>query len=433
MPLPASLPTARGSLRLGLAVLALFLAGMVAAAGWVRVDGAIILQGRFEPGTAPVAVQAPEPAVIASMQVDRGDVVRQGDLLVEFVDRELQVERETVLRERFDIALRRAMFTAERDGRRDLAPQCCRAEGFLDTVWAQSRIAETRELHALRLAGYEADRDVLGVRAQEAVLRRQRLLAEGDVLRRRSALIEREARALGQLDAAGLALAARRGAMEREALEIEAALARNAAEVAAADLAESAALQEATALSAARRRTAAEALADLSHAIEAADARLEILDLRLARTRVLAPVDGTVADPPPDPGAVVAAGQVLFRLVPDAAALRVVAPLDPRNMDDVWIGQGTRLRLTALPGTTMPELPGVVSGISPLPRRDQGKPAVYYEVFIAPDAAALARLPAPGLSPEMPVEVFLTTGARTPLSLLSRALSDYFARALRAG
>ena len=64
MALPASIPTARGSLRLGLAVLALFLAGMVAAAGWVRVDGAIILQGRFEPGTAPVVVQAPEPAVI---------------------------------------------------------------------------------------------------------------------------------------------------------------------------------------------------------------------------------------------------------------------------------------------------------------------------------------------------------------------------------
>jgi hypothetical protein len=33
----------------------------------------------------------------------------------------------------------------------------------------------------------------------------------------------------------------------------------------------------------------------------------------------------------------------------------------------------------------------------------------------------------------MPAEVFLLTTPRTPLSFLARALSDYFARALRAG
>ena len=76
--------------------------------------------------------------------------------------------------------------------------------------------------------------------------------------------------------------------MEREALEIEAALARNAAEVAAADLAESAALQEAAALSAARRRTAAEALADLLQADTEVQRRLAVGNSTGAQSRLYA-------------------------------------------------------------------------------------------------------------------------------------------------
>ncbi|MCT8330552.1 HlyD family secretion protein [Albidovulum sediminis] len=423
----------RGSILLGLVPLAVFAVAMAYVSAQVSIDGAIVLRGTVESAAPPVPVQSAEPGVLARAAVTAGQTVRRGDKIAELDASALVSEHEAVLREGFENALRRDLFLAERDDRPALSVTCCTASAFFDPPWAAERIAATIALFAARQASHRAEVDTALLRAREAAARGAGLSAENSALQRRAALVAADQAALDRLQAAGLALSARLGASAREALDTAAAMERNAAAIEASRLVEEIAEQEAEARSALRRRGAEEALAELSRAAVEIEVRRATVEARLGRMHILAPVDGTVADLPPDTGAVVGAGQVIVRIAPAGTGLRVVARLDPRDLDAAHPGQPARLRLTAFPGTTTPDVPATVTALSVLPGHDDRSGALYYEVFLAPDPAALASLPEPGLLPAMPAEVFLITTPRTPLSFVGRALSDYFARALRPG
>ena len=49
------------------------------------------------------------------------------------------------------------------------------------------------------------------------------------------------------------------------------------------------------------------------------------------------------------------------------------------------------------------------------------------------DESELAKLEQKALVPGMPVDVFLRTGDRSPLSYFAKPFTDYFAKALREG
>jgi len=55
----------------------------------------------------------------------------------------------------------------------------------------------------------------------------------------------------------------------------------------------------------------------------------------------------------------------------------------------------------------------------------------YYQAILTPDAEALSALPDLTLLPGMPVEAFLKTEERTPLSYLTKPFTVYFQRAFR--
>ena len=65
--------------------------------------------------------------------------------------------------------------------------------------------------------------------------------------------------------------------------------------------------------------------------------------------------------------------------------------------------------------------------------RDEATGRTYYEAVVIPDAAALAEFPGLTLLPGMPVETYLRTRDRTPLSYLTQPMTVYFNRAFREG
>ena len=62
---------------------------------------------------------------------------------------------------------------------------------------------------------------------------------------------------------------------------------------------------------------------------------------------------------------------------------------------------------------------------------DEATGLTYYQAVVVPDEASLAGMPELALRPGMPVETFLRTQDRTPLSYLTRPLTVYFQRAFR--
>ena len=91
------------------------------------------------------------------------------------------------------------------------------------------------------------------------------------------------------------------------------------------------------------------------------------------------------------------------------------------------------MRFTAFNQRLTPEVLGRVTAISADVFQDEATGLNYYSVDLIPLTEELPKIETQDLLPGMPVEAYLRTDERTPLSYLTKPLTDYFGRALREG
>jgi RND family efflux transporter MFP subunit len=122
-------------------------------------------------------------------------------------------------------------------------------------------------------------------------------------------------------------------------------------------------------LAVAKRDAAAAQIA--SAQIDQARAQIALLDDQLSRTRLLAPLDGSVVtgDLSQSLGAPVERGQVLFEVAP-LADYRLVIQVDERDIADVAVGQRGEILLTAWPSDSVPF---TVETITPVSTAREGR------------------------------------------------------------
>jgi HlyD family secretion protein len=152
----------------------------------------------------------------------------------------------------------------------------------------------------------------------------------------------------------------------------------------------------------------------------------------LKRTDIRAPQDGIVHELSVHAvGGVISPGEQIMLVVPNHDALMVEAKVDPRDINNVAVGQRTILRFPAFDVRTTPEIDGTVTIVSADTTQDQKSGASYYEVRIYPSPDEIARLGKNKLVPGMPVESFIETTPRTALSYFVKPLWDQIVRAFR--
>jgi HlyD family secretion protein len=101
-------------------------------------------------------------------------------------------------------------------------------------------------------------------------------------------------------------------------------------------------------------------------------------------------------------------------------------------VDEISVGQEVNLRLTSLDQRTTPELKGQVIVISADALDDANTGASYFRAEITLSPGEIERLPEnTQLLPGMPVDAFIKTGDRSPLTYLLKPVMDYFARSWR--
>jgi HlyD family secretion protein len=130
-------------------------------------------------------------------------------------------------------------------------------------------------------------------------------------------------------------------------------------------------------------------------------------------------------------GGVVAAGESIMLIVPDADSLTVEVKIAPQDIDQLYLGQVATLRFTAFNVRTTPEIEGKLSLISADITQDQKTGISYYLARITPNPSELAQLGDVKLIPGMPVVAFIKTGARTMLSYLTKPLRDQAEKAFK--
>lgn len=420
----------RATLLSGMLAMGLAFGGIALWAGLVPIRTAIIVPAVVADPGAPVLVQHVQGGRLLQVYVREGQAVAAGAALALLDTTELQAERRAIWRQRHEIALRRMVLSALRDGRTGLDAASCPPGGGAgagrDGARCRAALSLFRALNAAqqaRLDRVEADRLL-------AAARMDGLVAEQAAATARMTIAAEEWARLEPLASSGQMPMSRLTAVSRDLAETR---------LAVAGLATAQAEARATlaALQRSRAQTLAEALADAETdlaKIEAEDldlaSRLGLLERRIAAARLIAPVAGRLAGALPNPGQVLAPGEAAFTIIADAGMLRFQARVEPGQMPRVRVGQQVRLKLAALNGASAPELIASVEDWSPTALRDDRTGQAYYEVTMR--ATHPIRAPA-ALFPAMPAEAFLLGEPRTPLAYLGQALADYFARALREG
>ncbi|KZY30859.1 RTX toxin [Roseovarius sp. HI0049] len=417
----------------GLVGLFLLVGGFGTWAGVTTISGAIIAPGRIEVDQNRQVVQHPDGGVVAAIEVDEGDRVKAGDVLIRLDETALASKLAITENELFEIMARRGRLEAERDESGEitfdplLVEVAAERKDVLGLMQGQTRLMEARsesiaqEIDQLEKRRGQIANQIEGITAQETALQRQLELIESE-LKDQQSLLDR-----------GLAQATRVLALQREQARLSGQVGELAASKAQAAGRITEIEVEILRLGSRRREEAITNLRDIQYR------ELELLEERRALTEQLdrldirAPVDGVVY------GltvfalrAVVRPADPLLYIVPQDRPLIINAEVDPIHIDKLYLDQDVVLRFPALDQRTTPELTGTVMQISADAFQEQETRRSFYRAEIALSEGEQAKLPeGVTLIPGMPVEAYIRTADRTPIAYLVKPLSDYFNKAFR--
>lgn len=424
--------SARMPIAVGFAAIFAMLGGIGAWSVGTQIAGAVVAPGTVEVQSERQVIQHPDGGVVGEIRARDGDSVEAGDVLLQLDGTFLRSELAIVESQLAEIFARNARLEAERDDVE--SPDFSTPPAFetvsdaalADLIEGQRSLFDARrtslaqERRQLAEQQVQIERQIEGMEAQLAALTRQRTLISDEIVDVQS-LFDR-----------GLVQGPRLSELQREDARLQGELGNLTAMVAEAETRISSLAIESLRLADRRREQAITELRDLGYSrIELQERRLSLLE-QIARLDVRAPVSGVIfASTVVAEQSVVQAAEPMMYIVPGDQPLQVSVRIDPIDVDQVYPGQDVALMFTTFNRRTTPEIPGTVLRVAADAQTDEATGLTYYQAVIRPDEASLAEMPDLALRPGMPVETFMKTDERTPLSYLTLPLTVYFQRAFR--
>ena len=421
-----------GPVWMGVLGILLLIGGFGIWAATSQIAGAVVASGQIEVEHHRQIVQHPDGGVVAEILTSDGQQVEAGQVLIRLDGALLKTELAIVEGQYFELLARRGRLEAERADAHEITfpeplTQAATVHPALRDVMAGQQSlflarSETlsKSLDQLSRQSEQIDAEMTGIDAQTVALGQQRALLEKELTDQRSLL------------AKGLAQAPRVLSLEREAARLDGQLGETTASHARAGTRKSEIDIARLRLTAQRREDAETELREMGHReLELAERRRALSD-QISRLDIRAPVSGLVHQMQvTTPRSVIRPADAILYIVPQDRPLVIAARISPINIDEVSAGQLVRLRFAAFSARSTPEIEGHVTRISADALMDEATRATYYRAEIAIAPGETERLGGLALIPGMPVEVFIQTGERSPLTYLFKPLTDYFTRAFR--
>ena len=427
----------RGEILIGAVVAAAFFVGLCGWAAFAPMDAATYAAGVVTVSGHRQTIQSRDGGAVTRLLVKDGDRVQAGQVLIEFGADEARADERAMTARVIGLQAQLARLSGQQQGLA-VIPRPVAFDGLSaeDQVIADQAMAlETRALHA----AYGADaahRDLLRQHAAEADQQIIGYQHQLDANAREHALNDEELKGTQALAARGFAPQTRVRALERSAAGLEGDAGAQAAEIARLrTVAGESHLELMQAESERIQQTDDEirrAEADLQTALPQLSSARE----HLARTEVTAPVSGSVVSLAANTvGGVVAPGQKLMEIVPDRLPLVVEAQVNPRDINDLHVGQATQVRFTSLHSRQTPTLRGVLTRVSADSVIEERTGRAYYTADVTVGRAELARLADAGedstLRPGMPADVIVPLRKRTALQYWIEPLTQTLWRSFR--
>lgn len=416
---------------MGFAVVLLLGGGVGGWAATTQLASAVIAHGSVVVDSHIKKVQHPTGGVVGEVRVRDGDHVHAGDVLVRLDDTITRANLGIVSKGLNELLARRARLESERDGVESVKFPDALLQHADDPEVART-IAGESKLFDLRRSARLGKKAQLSQRVDQFTQQIGGFTAQADAKARETDLINRELEGVRELWKLKLTPLTRLSALEREAARLEGERGQLISSIAEANGRISETKLQIIQIDQDLASDVAKELRETDSKIDEYVERKVAAEDQLKRIDIRAPQDGTVFESTAHTvGGVIAPGDTIMQIVPEADNLAVEAKIRPQDIDQVHIDQAAILRFTAFNQRTTPEISGAVKQISADTTTDQDTGQTSYITRIALPSDQLSVLGEMKIIPGMPVDVFIQTGERDVLSYLIKPLRDQLARAFK--
>lgn len=414
-----------------IASLALLVIGFV----WMQstmIAGAVIASGQAVVSGKPKIVQSLDGGVVAEIFVEDGDVVRAGDVLLR-LDSTLLLINQDIYRNRLaEVIARESRLQAEYLGEDSITPQ---------PLPPQLAGIEVEQHYVGQQAVFQARRDVLeGLEEQlgERILQfgNQTDGVEGQIsaVREQLKYVEQELEGLQELNREGLARESQVLELQRTQSGLLGQLSQLQSEL--ARIKNSIRDTELEILQSERtfKEQVVTELREVTASREELVLELTTVEKQLERIDIMAPTEGIIHEMQVfTVGGVVPPEATIVQIIPQSEGVEFELRIDPKAIDQIFVGQKAKVSFPAFDMRTIPEIFGTLAEVPPSSVTDPTTGQSYYRVGLSVPPEGLALLGNVDLIPGMPIEAFLETGERSVLSYLTKPLMDQLSRAFREG
>lgn len=399
---------------------------------YAPLEGAVVAPGIVVVESNLRKVQHPTGGVVGALYVREGQLVEAGEVMVRLDDTTTRANLGIVLNEQTALKARLARLQAERDG--DAEPVF--PDDLLERVGSEPAVAQVldgeRTLFKARAGSKSGQKQQLGKRITQLGDEITGLNEQMEALTKQLVVARDELSVLSGLYEQGLTQKPRITALQREILgkdgsvgELKARVAQSLGKIAETELQILQLDRELANEVAKEIREVETKLAELGERKTAAEDQLKRIEIR-------APISGMVHQLNVHTvGGVITASEPIMLVVPAIDTLVVEARINPADIDQLQLGQETRIRFSAFNQRTTPEVTGVVFRIAGDLIKEQQTGLAFYSAGIRVDPGELDKLKHLKLLPGMPAEAYIRTGERTLGNYLLKPLLDQMQRALR--
>lgn len=404
--------------------------------GWAatyQLSGAVVGQGVVVVDSSVKKVQHPTGGIVGELRVREGDEVKAGDILVRLDETQTLANATIVTQSVDELRARQARLEAERDNADQIVFPKSLLERSNDTSSEAARsIVAERTLFDLRKQARAGQKAQLTERGAQLLEEIKGYAGQVEAKLKEVDLIHQELDGVRTLWQKNLIPITRLTSLERDSARLEGersqlagAIAQSKGKIAEIQLQIIQVDQDL------RSEVGKDLIETRSKLSELSERKTAAVD-QLNRIDIRAPQSGRVHELSVHTvGGVIAPGEQIMLIVPDADALAIEVKIAPHDITQVYLGQTATVRFSSFDQKTTPEVEGTVSLVSPDLTQDQRTGVSYYMIRIAVKPNELGKLGAKKLMPGMPADVFVKTSGRTAFSYLTKPLMDQAERAFR--
>jgi HlyD family type I secretion membrane fusion protein len=403
-----------------------------AVGGWAanaELAGAVVAAGQIKVDKDLRSIQHLDGGIIREIAVKKGDTITEGQLLFKLDSTQTKAELQIVESQLTELLAKQIRLVAERDNL-DAVPQP-RDPFKLGVANSEAMKGETRlfkgnytsresQKKQLELSISQLEHEIGGLESQSAAN-----LSE-------LTLVDAELKKVKELQRKGLIEYSRVYGSTRDRTRLLGEKGNVEANIARSGERRNELRVNLQSIDQIARNDAQKALSDIEPRISELEQRYNAIIDRLSRTEIRSPIGGTINEIAVNTiGGVITPAQKLLTIVPENAKLQIEVKLQPSDIDQVFVGQHTKLRFSAFSSRSTPELDGNVAFVSPATTSDSNTGQVYYVALVEVKESEYAKLDGKKLLPGMPVEAYVQTESRTAFSYFAKPFTDQFTKAFR--